>query len=659
MNRTRTRSASLFPASVAVVALASLAASASAQNVGGVVFEDLNRNGVQDFGEPALANVPVTLFGSDGTIDSTVTTAADGSYSFSVASGLDLVLDVQPGDPWRESFQDLGGDPDPIPDWPQGRRRPGAGNFLVSNLRVATQAIPFLHVGLGDSIGFGFNLCDSPNGQNDYVTPLTKRLDAAAVHAILSKLAVPGYETKDLLIASQSGSVFDAINAGANLVSISIGGNDFLNDDGNTVATAANIVAARQNLQEILSTLETGLPSADVVLNTVYDNKGGSNAFHNLWAPIWDETLRDAAWGQMQRVEIAEIWPDYDHLDPVSSVHYGEKNLICSFFGLDGIHPKKIGYQLHEQKVWQGIGGVTSAATMETRNFGFVQRIETRYPTQWSDLYGGTSNDADALSQDDVGAIIPGGNQELRLSGFDATPRGILEQVVVRVRYRTSAPPGDDYYRFEASVDGTFAPPGQDSQTWNTIVPIVGGAGNGCPVLAFPDQPNWREVSALVTKGSPIDGRPTLTWQDLANLTIRIQGTAVGTPDNFDVEWDVASIDLYGIPPYTMFTSGSPKIGSTIELDATGRQGDDDWLFISTGSGNVPFPPWGTFGIDLTHFVLLNIGQIGPTGAATLSGPIPNDPNLVGQTVWFQSLVVEDYVTKTGALTNAVSVTFE
>lgn len=655
MKRTVTLSLSLVLVSIVV---GSGASPASAQAVNGTVFEDLNRNGVQDFGEPPLAGVPVTLFGSHGTIDVLTSTGADGTFSFSATSGLDLVLDVQPGDPWRESFQDLGGDPDPIPDFPQGRRRPGAGNFLVSNLRAATQAIPLLHVGLGDSIGYGFNLCDSPNGQNDYVTPLTVRLDNAG-HATLSKLAVPGYETKDLLISSQSGSVFDAISAGAGLVSISIVGNDFLNGDGNTSATAANLVTARQNLQEILSTLETGLPSADVVLNTIYDNKGGTNAFHNLWAPIWDQALRDTAWGQMRRVQIAEIWPDYDHLDPFNSQNYGEKNLICIFFGLDGIHPKKAGYQLHQQKVWQGIGGVTTAATTETRNFGFVQRIDTRFPTQWNDVGGGASNEADALTQDDVGAIIPAGSQELRLFGFDATPRGLLEQVVVRVRYRTSAPPSDDYYRFEASVDGSFSAPGSDSLTWNTIVPIVGGAGNGCPVLAFPDQPTWREVSALVTKGTPIDGRPTLTWQDLATLAVRIQGTAVGSPDAFNVEWDVASIDLYGIPPYTMFMSGSPQIGTTLELDATGKQGDDDWLFISTGSGSIPFPPWGTFGIDLSHFLLVSVGQVGPTGAATVTGSIPNDPGLVGLTVWFQSLVVEDYVTKTGALTNPVSVTFQ
>ncbi len=327
---------------------------AHAQTIQGTLFEDVNRNGVRDFGEPALSGIPVTLFGDGGAVDVQTASAADGTWSFTVASGLEFVLDVEPGADWRESFQDLGADADPIPDWPQGRRRPGATGFLVGNLRAATTGAPLLHVALGDSIAYGFNLCDSTSGQNDYVTPLTDRLGRASAKATLTKLAVLGQETKDLLATSGTGTIHDAISAGAQLVSISIGGNDYLNDDGNTAATAANLVGARQNLQEILSTLESELPGSDVVLNTVYDNKGGSNAFHNTWGPIWDQALRDVAWGQVRRVCIAEIFPDYVHLDPGTNTVLGETGLICSFFGLDGIHPKKRGYDLHEQKVSRG-----------------------------------------------------------------------------------------------------------------------------------------------------------------------------------------------------------------------------------------------------------------------------------------------------------------
>src|SRR5262249_20922038 len=131
------------------LALALLAPVAAAQTVSGVVFEDLNRNGVHDFGEPLLANVPVTLYGNDGADDTTVTTAADGSYSFNVVVGAEYVLEVQPGAALRMAFQDLGADPDPIPDWPQGRRRPGVLDHLVGNLRLSNAAAPLLHVALG------------------------------------------------------------------------------------------------------------------------------------------------------------------------------------------------------------------------------------------------------------------------------------------------------------------------------------------------------------------------------------------------------------------------------------------------------------------------------------------------------------------------------
>ena len=654
----------LIPAAAAaaagLLAAAGFSPAAVAQTIQGTLFEDVNRNGVRDFGEPALAGVPVTLFGDGGAVDVASATGADGTFSFVVAgAGLEFVLDVQPGPGWRESFQDLGGDPDPIPDWPQGRRRPGATDFLVANLRAATGGAPLVHVALGDSIAYGFNLCDSTSGQNDYVTPLTGRLDLASAGASLTKLAVLGQETQNLLDPNDTGTVYDAINAGPQLVSISIGGNDYLNNDGNTAATAANLVAARQNLQEILATLESELPGADVVLNTVYDNKGGNNAFHNTWGPIWNQALRDVAWGQRRRVAIAEIFPDYSHLDSGTNTVLGEAGLICNFLGLDGIHPKRRGYDLHEQKVWQGIGGVESSAATETRDFGWIRQIGTRLPTVATDLVGGATGLADALVQDDVGASIPGGDQEVRLAGFDATPNGKLAQVVVHVRYRTSAPPTDDFYRFEASVDGTFAAPGADSTSWNTIVPIVGAAGLGSPVLARPDQPNWREVSALVTKGTQVDGAPSLTWQDLASLTVRVKGGAVGGADAFAVEWDVASIDLYGVPPFTLMASGTAQIGGNLALEATGKLGDDTWLFLSSGPGSLPFPPWGTFGVDLSHFLLLHTGSIGAAGTATISSAIPNDPALIGLSTWFQSLVVEDYVTKSGALTNTVEVTFE
>ena len=66
--------------------------------VTGAVFEDLNGDGVQDPGEPGIANVTVTLVDpATGTVIATTTTAADGSYQFTgIVAGTYSVTETDP-----------------------------------------------------------------------------------------------------------------------------------------------------------------------------------------------------------------------------------------------------------------------------------------------------------------------------------------------------------------------------------------------------------------------------------------------------------------------------------------------------------------------------------------------------------------------------------
>src|SRR5207244_285595 len=60
-----------------------------AVSVSGLVYQDTNGNGVLDSGEPGISGVTVTLSGTNGlgqSISATTTTAADGTYSFSIDS---------------------------------------------------------------------------------------------------------------------------------------------------------------------------------------------------------------------------------------------------------------------------------------------------------------------------------------------------------------------------------------------------------------------------------------------------------------------------------------------------------------------------------------------------------------------------------------------
>lgn len=535
----------------------SVTASAWAGSIGGVVFEDPNRNGVFDGPEAMLPGVRVLLLGSDGAVLRQAFTGSDGRYLFANLADGQYVVSVPPKPGLRSSLPDLGADPAPIPDFPFGRPRYASMPGLAANLRrAASRGLDFRHVALGDSIGFGFNFCGSFGGEDGYIEPTTERLRGATPGVVITdKQAIPTDETADLLDPGISfpfgyNDIFYAIDMNSPLVSTSIGGNDFLGaEGGGDAAVAAALVVARRNLQETFSSLASEIPFADLELNTVYDNLEGEDPLHNVWAPIWDQVLRETAWGQVRRVTVAEVYPEYAHEE--NGMILGEPELICHDpFGLDGIHPTRRGYDVHEEKLWQSFGGVTlSGDDRLDFNLGFLPLRRTQGAATFDDVTGGALNPDRALKIDGVGALVPSDNREFRLLGFmppQLPPGADLAQAVLKIRYRTTGAPLDDLYRFEVSIDGTFTPPGPTPMSWNTIIPIVGSSGNdGAVPLAFPDQPEFRIVSAPLYLGAPISGAPTLTWDDLATLSVRVVTTAVGAPDAFYVELDGAGVEIF------------------------------------------------------------------------------------------------------------------
>lgn len=72
--------ATIIAGSIAATAPAARASGTS--TISGTVFQDLNRNGVQDPGEAGFANVSVFLYDSSGTGRMTVYTDANGNYTF-------------------------------------------------------------------------------------------------------------------------------------------------------------------------------------------------------------------------------------------------------------------------------------------------------------------------------------------------------------------------------------------------------------------------------------------------------------------------------------------------------------------------------------------------------------------------------------------------
>ena len=93
--------------------------------LGDRVWEDTDKDGIQDAGEPGISGVTVNLYDTAGNLLQTTTTAANGAYSFTIPPGAYVVQVAPPGD-YNITQQGAGGDPalDSDPDPTTGRTAP-------------------------------------------------------------------------------------------------------------------------------------------------------------------------------------------------------------------------------------------------------------------------------------------------------------------------------------------------------------------------------------------------------------------------------------------------------------------------------------------------------------------------------------------------------
>jgi len=578
--------------------LCALAASrAFAQDVSGHVFEDRNGNGIQDPGEPYLPGVTLRLAGKQDAgplVDATVATDATGAYLFSPGNGCYV---LQPADPagWRLSSARSDGFPPTTPGYtePVGQPRFAKLDQGIPHLQAGT----FRITAMGDSIARNFNLCNSA-GAFWYTTQVQSRLLCAfpSASSSVDQAAQLGETTDDLLVdeTNNLNNVFRVIEIQPQLITISAIGNDLLDVDPPANPTqaqvnraVAEILDARQNLQEILSALTSRVPGADIVLNTLYDNlaykcsTGNTTDFHRAWLPIVDQVLRDLAWGQTRRASINEVAAEFAHEDQQGGCTGFEGKICRDIFNLDDIHPNNAGYTIVREKLWEASGGIDLGpkdallrTSMTGTDYGFLRRVRRLYPTTWETRNGATAaNPAAATTDQDGGAAaqitLGSGAEEFRLSGFpDWYDEIQIVRVLAGVRYRTTGTVGDDFYRMEASTTGQFRPPPGFAYTpmnWNFYTPLVGGGGPNQPpenpdfptekVLALPNVSSFREVTATLTRNPTLGTGaaeyqwPAVTHSDLATTAIRLASAPVaGTAgnDNYQVELDAAWLDLYG-----------------------------------------------------------------------------------------------------------------
>jgi lysophospholipase L1-like esterase len=450
---------------------------------------------------------------------------------------------------------------------------------------------------MGDSIAWNFNICSYPESfwySKQYRSRLACAAPIAAI--TLDEAAVKGEHTDDLLVdeSNDLNNVFRVLEIDPQLITMSIIGNDLLNvEPGNNPTQAeinkavAEVLDARQNLQEVLSVLVSELPDADIVLNTLYDNEaydcysGNPSDFHRTWVPIVSRILRDVAWGQIRRVPNAEVAAEFAHEDQIGGCT-GFDGLICrDLFGLDNIHPRNNGYEVILEKLWEGSGGVSlgpndvlGRSSAGGVDYGYLRRVRRLLPTTWQLLGGAAAASPEAAldDQDDGSAAaitLGAAAEELRLGGFpDWYDEIQIVRVIAGVRYRTTGVVNDDFYRMEGSISGQFRPDPGHAYTptdWNYYTPIVGGGGPNQPpenpdyplakLLALPQVAAYRDASATLTKNPTLPPGatdyqwPAVTHEELAMTTIRVATAPIAATagnDAYQVELDYAWLDLYG-----------------------------------------------------------------------------------------------------------------
>lgn len=579
-----------------VLLAASVALPASGQSVGGTAFEDRNANGIRDPGEPAIEGVLVILFGTPdagGAVDQTVATSATGSYAFSPGNGCYLVAPQDPAG-WRLSWsrQELVPKSTAGYAFPVGYPRIAKADRGIANLKSGT----YRFTAMGDSIAWNFNFCGYPESFW-YAKRIRERIACTAPSAsvTLDQAAVKGEHSDDLLVddTADLNNVFRVIELQPKLVTISMIGNDLLGVDpaGNPTQEQVNravaeVLDARQNLQEAISALVSEIPAADVVLNSLYDNlayncyTGDTSPFHRTWLPIVNRILRDLAWGQARRGSVLEAASEFAQENQAAACT-GFDGMICrDFFGFDEIHPTNNGFTIMREKGWEALGGVNLgpkdalSRTTQTADFGYLRRVRRLFPSTWearngASIANGAAAGSDADGEAAASITLGIGTEEGRFTGFpDWLDEDVIVKAVAGVKYRTAGTVTDDFYRMEASVTGQFrAPPGHpySPTNWNFYTPLVGGGGPNAPaenpdygnakLLVRPNVATNREVTAALTKNPILPGGasdyqwPAVTQADLATTAIRVAAAPVaGTAGNdaYTVELDAAWIDLYG-----------------------------------------------------------------------------------------------------------------
>jgi len=115
---------------------------------------------------------------------------------------------------------------------------------------------------------------------------------------------------------------------------------------------------------------------------------------------------------------------------------------------------------------------------------------------------------------------------------------------------------------------------------------------------------------------------------------VQITGTRVqttGTP--------LVNVTGIQIVPEIFEIPGNPEVGQDIRFGATYTPGSQAIFFAALAPGFTPVRSMGTLLIDAPGRVRMGSAVIPPVGNVEITVPMPNDPSLVGLTVYAQTVL--------------------
>jgi len=281
----------------------------------------------------------------------------------------------------------------------------------------------------------------------------------------------------------------------------------------------------------------------------------------------------------------------------------------------NGQHYSGLGMDLSgDGKVFVTGAGAGAARVFEWNGSTYGETLNHVWPGGGQASAVAISDDASTVAIGFGGALYP--SSTARLDIIDLPTKKVLASEEM---YSFGLWPNTPV-ALDITPDGSriaFAIAGDQPELWDELRLYDRDVGTPFATVALP--------------GSPysIDMSPDGKWLAVGNKPVHISESGSG-----------GSIRLYRIGDFDLDMHGTPSLGSSPTIELESSPGDAAWLLISPSALAAPLPisTIGELIVNPIGAVQMAFPAVPPSGTTSLTLAMPNDPGLIGASVWVQGL---------------------